>query len=245
MSNDHRQNPKKAHGNSSLQILMLCLTDDPLDAPGSGRVGGGHLFVFDLGRFLVRQGHQVTYIVRLNSRNKPEFEKIGPNCNLHRIPVGPKEDIPTYRLATLLDELSHAAAGIVERSNNSFNIVHSHNWSSGEVARRLPKINSTFHVHSLLSLGRARIALGEERTSQDDLRDKCEVRVFSEANQLIAVCPGELDDLVNLYSDVENPNISLIPYGVNSHVFYSRPQYADDNIRGKISRSTQRPDNVS
>src|SRR6185436_17565508 len=113
---------------------MLCLTDDPLDPPGWERFGGGHLFVFDLGRYLVRLGFHVDYLTRRNSPSKPLHDSLGPLCTLTRLDVGPAADMPPLALHEYLDDLI-AAAEIAVRDRVPYNVIHSHNWLSGAVAR--------------------------------------------------------------------------------------------------------------
>ena len=60
-----------------MHVIVTSMIDDPFDPPGNERVGGGHVFLFDLGRYLIRRGFQVTYIIRKNSQKKKSLEKLG------------------------------------------------------------------------------------------------------------------------------------------------------------------------
>ncbi|HEY4640618.1 MAG TPA: glycosyltransferase [Thermoanaerobaculia bacterium] len=216
---------------------MLCLTDDPLDPPGWERFGGGHLFVFDLGRYLVRLGFQVDYLTRRNAAFKLFFESLGPLCTLTRLDVGPTTDLAPLDLHAHLDDLTIAAQSVV-RDRPAYDVIHSHNWLSGAVARAVVS-EKTRHVHSILSLGRLRLALGEESIEGDSLRDELEVQIFRDADVLVAVAPSEREDLLRLYPEVQHDRIVIVPYGIDPEVFDPRPQSPDHFILRQARRSAQ------
>src|SRR5712692_10219803 len=93
-------------------VVMLCLTDDPLDPPGWERFGGGHLFVLDLGRYLVRLGWRADYVTRRNAPTKQVCEELGPLCRVTRVDVGPAEDVATLALHPYLNDLVDAVAAV-------------------------------------------------------------------------------------------------------------------------------------
>ena len=70
------------------------------------------------------------------------------------------------------------------------------------------------HVHHLLSLGRARLTLGEEPSLHDQVRDKWECRIFASANALVCVTKDEQNALEKLYPNVEKNKTVIIPYGM-------------------------------
>ena len=88
-----------------MHIIIVSMIDDPFDPPGQHRFGGGQLFLFDLGRYLVRKGNEVTYIVRKNDRSKPDKDQLGQKCKILRLEVGPTEEITPNKVATLIDKL--------------------------------------------------------------------------------------------------------------------------------------------
>ena len=214
-------------------MLLLCLTDDPLDPPGHERFGGGHMFVFDLGRHLVRAGWMVDYITRRNSPTKPLVEALGPRCTVFRVDVGPPADLHPLELWKYYEDLTSATAVIAARSR--YTVIHSHNWLSGGVARQLA-LAGTRHVHSILSLGRVRLKRGEEASDGDELRDAIEVTVFTSADVLLAVAPSEHDDLRRFYPEVQHDCVAIVPYGVDATIFHPRPEPANPAVRRQAGR---------
>jgi glycosyltransferase involved in cell wall biosynthesis len=217
-----------------MRILLLTLTDDPFDPAGFGRFGGTHAFFFDLCRQFVRMEHTVTIVTRLNDPGKPCFQSLGPLCCIHRVPIGPQREVDHHSLGYLREDL---IAGVLALPFDArFDILQTSNWLSGAVGLALvPDIADT-HVHHLLSLGRARLALGEERSSHDQARDECECRIFASADALICVTRDEQSALERLYPDVAKRKVTIIPYGIDPDIFSPRPGDAYDYLRRSCNR---------
>ena len=115
-----------------MNILLLTLTDDPFDPSGHGRFGGSHAFFFDLARQLVRMGHDITIVTRLNSSKKQENQELGINCRIFRLPVGPAAEIDHHSFSSLV----HAILVVMKEvlRDHTFDIVQTSNWLSGSLA---------------------------------------------------------------------------------------------------------------
>jgi D-inositol-3-phosphate glycosyltransferase len=218
-----------------MRVLMLTLIDDPFDPPGDERIGGGHLFVLDLGTYLVSRGWFVTFLTRRNAPDKATHEQLGPRCTIERLAIGPASDCHPNRLLPHLDDLV-AQSVQFGTSNGPFDVIHSHYWIAGVAARELARQIPTLHVHSVLSLGRKKAVAGEEVSAADRDRDSAEVRIFNEADRIVVTCPSEADDLRRLYPDVHGDNVRIIPYGADENVFFPRPEPPGDFVRRATSR---------
>lgn len=226
-------------------IGLVCFIADPFDPPGHERFGGGHLFLFDLGRFLVNQGFRVTYITRRNDSAKPVFDQIGPMCTIVRLEIGPPEELLPPVVGSYLDELSSAFEQIIDEKRFEFLSLHSHYWIAGEVVRRHCVTHRVRHVHSILSLGRVNREKGEALPTNSPAREQIEIQVINSADAVIAVCPSELADLRRLYPEVDPSRVHIIPYGVDPDVFYPRPQSESDFVRRQANGFPQGPAAVS
>lgn len=225
---------------SDPQFFIVTFISDPFDPPGYDRFGGGHLFLFDLARYLVRNNYLTTFVTRLNSSNKPTHENLGCFCDIHRLSVGPPEEISLEKVAELLDPLTDGLAHLVHaKSDCETLVIHSNYWIEGEASLRVARAYGARHVHSILSLGRIKRELGEAPTSADDFRDACELRVFSTADALIAVCPDEAEGLVRLYPEISHAPLSVVPYPIDDDIFYPRPTSPDDYAHRATSRIQQ------
>lgn len=225
-----------------MRVLLASLLDDPFDPPGHERIGGGHVFVFDLGRHLVRRGHAVTYLVRRSDPDRSPREQVGPRCRVLRVDAGPLCDVDPTTLASLLAELTDASLAAI--GDAPVDVVHSHYWLSGSVARHLVARRPARHVHSVLSLGRAKVAAGEPAHPSDRVRDAAEVDVFNRADAVIVTCPSERDDLRRLYPEVRGDHVHVIPYGVDPDVFFPRPAPPRSVLHRAAARFPKEPDHV-
>jgi D-inositol-3-phosphate glycosyltransferase len=225
-----------------MRVLLASLLDDPFDPPGYERIGGGHVFVFDLGRHLVRHGHDVTYLVRRSTPERSQREQIGPRCCVLRVDAGPLRDVAPESLVPFLAELTDASLAAV--GDAPVDVVHSHYWLSGYVARVLIGRRRARHVHSVLSLGRTKAAAAESAHTSDGVRDAAEVEVFNRADAVIVTCPSERDDLRRLYPEVRGDHVHVIPYGVDPDVFFPRPAPPHSVVHRATARFPKEPDHV-
>ena len=217
-----------------MRILLLTLTDDPFDPAGVGRFGGTHAFFFDLSRQFVRMGHVVTIVTRLNSPSKPRFQSLGSLCCIHRVAIGPVLEIDHHSLGHLREDL--IASVLALPLGDRFDVLQTSNWLSGAVGLALVPSIADKHVHHLLSLGRVRLELGEEPTTDDQVRDEWECRIFASADALVSVTQDEQNALERLYPDVLKHKLTIIPYGISADDFSPRPGDADDYLRRSSSR---------
>jgi hypothetical protein len=215
--------------NYPMHVLLLTLTDDPLDPPGEGRYGGAQLFMFDLGRHLVRRGNSVTFLTRKSRPDKPEFDQLGPQCQIFRLKAGPEREASHHDIWPYQESLRQQTAELMSNLGQ-FDSILSYNWISGLLAIET-KIKP--HVHHILSLGRVRKELGEEDHSADYSRDQGELKVFNTATRLICVCNDEIASLQRLYPEVDHSKAVVIPYPVNPDAYSRRPLNSSVFLRWK------------
>ena len=216
------------------------MIDDPFDPPGNERVGGGHVFLFDLGRYLIRRGFQVTYIIRKNSQKKKSLEKLGEKCSIIRLEVGPLKEMKPDEVSKLINPLKKEFINAIEELRDRPNALHSIYWISGIVALDFTNVNKIKHVHSVLSLGRLKVKEEKKLSKIDKLRDESEIKIFNDVDGLILVCPNELQALRKLYPEVINNNCHIIPYGIDETLFFPRPESTNHYVRRTTGRFKQR-----
>ena len=212
-----------------MRVLLVTLTDDPLDPPGEDRYGGAQLFMFDLGRYLIRRGHSVTFLTRQSRADKPKFHQLGPRCQIYRLSAGPEREVSHHDMWRYEQELREQTNTLME-SMGEFDATLSYNWISGLLAI---ETKVTPHIHHILSLGRVRKELDEESHLSDVSRDLGELHVFGAASRLVCVCTDELESLRRLYPEVDHSKAVVIPYPVDSNVYSRRPLDPDIFLRWK------------
>jgi D-inositol-3-phosphate glycosyltransferase len=222
-----------------MHVLLLTEIDDPFDPPGLGRFGGGHYFIFDLARHLVRQGDEVTLVTRLNSISKPLLQRVAPRLVVHRLNIGPAVDLGGEDVGAFLPELEKAAFEIL--ADRRFDAIHSQYWISGVVAAAWCKARGGCHVHAPLSLGRRKKAEGMSGSQYSAIRDGCELEIFRSASWIVVTSPDERQALKTLYPEVNSKHVALIPYGVDPDLFYPRPGSADHYLRRQARSAGEGP----
>lgn len=218
-----------------MRILLIALTDDPLDPPGDDRYGGGQAFMLDLGRHFVRKNHEIVFLTRKSRIDKPDLQSLGPLCKIYRVSIGPSVEVSHHELWESVTEACNAAKRLVTNEPH-FDAVISSNWISGLAAS---STDLRPHIHHILSLGRVRLQLGEESHASDQARDAAELEIFGSADRLVCVCRNELLSLRQLYPEVHSPKAVIIPYGVDNRVFQNRPTDPHIYLRWEAERFSQ------
>lgn len=200
-------------------VAIVCLINDPFDEPGGKRIGGGHLVLRQLSEFLVCAGFDVTLVTRLNATGKPCLQSFGPLFRIHRLAVGPAEEMQPAAVGLMLDELEMAVERVLGEIP-ALAALHSQYWIGGEVCRRINRRLKVRHVHHMLSFGRQKRRLGEAAAASDMLREDCEIAVANAADVIVAQCPSEARDLISFYPELNHRRIAVIPHGIDVDVFH-------------------------
>ncbi|NVO12329.1 MAG: glycosyltransferase [Bacteroidales bacterium] len=213
-----------------MKVVISSMIDDPFDPPGSGRYGGGHLFLFDLGRYLIRQGIPIVYICRNNSPNKKHYEELGSLCSIYRLNIGPAEELPTNKISNYIIELVDGFNTIMTKLGE-VNVIHTSYWISGIVAHEYCKNNNIKHVNTILSLGRLKHRDENHLSDYEILRDRLEIKLFNSVDVIIAICQDEKNNLIKLYPELKQDiNCQIISNGIDENIFYKRPESSSNLI---------------
>lgn len=216
-------------------ILLICYIADPFDPIGTNRIGGGHIYLLDLARFLVQQGYMVSFITRKNHVDKPSKEQLGSYFTIYRIECGEKVDIPPNMVAHCFDSLREKTFNLIDQLL-PVHLIHSHYWISGTIAMQYCTQNKIRHVHTVLSIGKVKQFLGEPVSDIDDFRNSCEEMVYHSADALLLICPNEKSNFIHFFPNVDKNKLYIIPNGINTRIFYPR-EVTPDNY---FFRATER-----
>ncbi len=216
-------------------VLLMCYIADPFDPIGTNRVGGGHIYLLDLARYLVQQGYNVSFITRKNHPDKPDQEQLGCYFTIYRIECGEKTEISPDSVRYILDELKEKTYDLI-KNLSKIDIIHSHYWISGIIATDYCKKNKIRHIHTVLSIGKVKQLLNEPITDIDEYRNNCEERIYNAADALLIICPNEWANFTNFYPNITKNKLYIIPNGIDTSIFYPR-EITPDNY---FSRATDR-----
>ncbi len=202
----------------SLRIAMISDHASPLGLPGGVDSGGQNVYVAQLARHLVRHGNEVDIFTR---RDCPQLPDIVPweGCRVIHVPAGPPEFVPKERLLSCMSDFTGVFMRQLAASGRPYDIAHAHFWMSGLVALeakrrlRLPFV-MTFHA-----LGRVRRLHQGSADEFSDERFAWEDQIVREADRILAACPQDREDLIELYA-ADPEKISMVPCGFDPDEFW-------------------------
>lgn len=194
------------------RVAMLCLHSSPLDTPGTGSSGGMNVYVRELSRSLAASGTAVDIFTR--SQGAIQIHHDADGVRVIAVPVGPPGPLPKNAIADQAPALLHA---IVEAAHGlRYDLVHSHYWVSGLVARHLAHRWNVPSVHMFHTLSRVKTRFAG--STPDERRARGEQRVLDTTDAIVVANEAERDQLRALYC-VRQPRLAVIPCGIDPEPF--------------------------
>jgi D-inositol-3-phosphate glycosyltransferase len=201
------------------RVGVLTVHSSPLASPGVGDSGGMNVHVRALASELVRAGVASDIYTRATSVDDPPVVEVEPGVRVLHLAAGPLEPIPKQFLPRYLCAFLCALLRAGERYG-PYDLVHSHYWVSGWVARLARERWSSPVVHSFHTLGKVKnacLANGEE--PEPPRRLAGEERVIATADRLLAATPYEARQLIELYG-AQPSKVRTVPHGVDHSRFH-------------------------
>jgi D-inositol-3-phosphate glycosyltransferase len=168
---------------------------------------------------LARAGVESDLFTRASSPDDPPVVEVEPGVRVLHLPAGPLEPIPKQALPRYLCAFLCSLLRAGER-HGPYDVLHSHYWVSGWVARLARERWQSPVVHSFHTLGRVKnggLADGEE--PEPPARLAGEERVVATADCLTAATPAEARQLVELYGAPPS-KVRVVPHGVDRGRFH-------------------------
>ncbi len=215
------------------RVAMLSVHTCPLAMLGGKETGGMNVYVRELTTQLDRRGIVVDVFTRSQEPGTPVVHGIlGDRSRVIHVPAGP--EVP-YNKNKVYDHLPEFVEGVKRRAiqeNLQYDVIHSHYWLSGLVARNLQCIwRGTPIVQMFHTLGKMKNLVAQTQSEQEtSLRVQSEAEIIQFADKLIAATPIEKEQLISLYG-AETNKVEIIPPGVDINRFKLLPK---DEARNKI-----------
>jgi len=215
------------------RVAMISVHTCPLATLGGKETGGMNVYVRDLSRELGRQGIAVDCFTRSQNPQVPRIRHdLGPNVRVIHLPAGPEAPHDKNLLVHYLPEFVEGVLAFARHERVHYDIIHSHYWLSGLVARDLRRAWGVPVVHMFHTLGQMKnsVAAGpHEYEPQQRIEGEVEVMAF--ADRLVAATPLERAQMVWLYG-AEAGKISVVPCGVDLELFSPVPQQEAKRVLG-------------
>ena len=206
-----------------MRIALISEHASPLAGLGGVDAGGQNVYVGEVARSLARRGHVVDVVTRRDSMALPDFVPLAPGARVVHVDAGPpcyvaKESMlghmPEFA-SNWLRMLDHGVCG------PAYDMVHANFFMSGLIAMRAKAALGLPMVMTFHALGHVR----RKHQGKDDgfppERVEIERRIVATADRVIAECPQDEADLMQLYG-ASPRSISTVPCGVDLHDFAPR-----------------------
>jgi D-inositol-3-phosphate glycosyltransferase len=195
-----------------MDIAMISEHASPLAALGGVDSGGQNVYVAQLARTLARRGHRIVVYTRRDAADLPPSVDGPDGVRIVHVDAGPPEPIPKERLLVHMGAFGDGVRGDMERRGRGFDLVHAHFFMSALVAAEIKRTMGVPFVVTFHALGRIRRRFQGAADTFPDARFEIEERVAAEANAIVAECPQDRCDLLDLYgADAER--IHVVPCG--------------------------------
>lgn len=200
-----------------MRIAIISFHGCPVARLGEKDTGGMNVYVLNLAKELARLGHTVDVFTRFHDPLDPEIVELEPRAKVIHVKAGPfgekKAGLPFY-IREFVDNLTDNPY----TAGNSYDLIHSNYWISGEAACILSERWESPHVATFHTLAKTKLRarVGEKESS---LRISLEQQIMDRSTEILALTQAEKSDIVSMYG-VSSGKVSVIPAGVDTRIFY-------------------------
>lgn len=205
------------------KIAFISEHASPLASLGSTDSGGQNVYVGELAVQLTSLGHQVDIYTRWEDPFTEKVVSYHPGVRVIHIQAGPVEHIPKEEILCYMDEFAADMLGFIKAEQITYELIHANFWMSGLVAMQLKKLLHIPFVITFHALGHVRKIYQKEQDKFPPQRVVIEEEIVKYADQIIAECPQDKEDLMKYYHADED-KINVIPCGFNQKEFFSIPK---------------------
>jgi D-inositol-3-phosphate glycosyltransferase len=180
-----------------------------------------NVYVRDLGREFIRRGIHVDVFTRSQNPDLPRISgRLGPLGRVIHVPAGPEAPYNKNDVFGHLPEFIDGVIDLAEKELVSYDVLYSHYWLSGWVARALRERWHTPIVQMFHTLGHMKNRVAQRESDRETgLRIEIESEVVQFADRLIAATPAEKAQLTWLYG-ADPRKISVVSPGVDLKRFH-------------------------
>jgi D-inositol-3-phosphate glycosyltransferase len=195
---------------------MVSVHTSPLATPGVGDAGGLNVYVAELAKRLGERGLGVDVFTRRTDPDLPDVVDINERARVIHLTAGPIGDVDKEELPAYLDDFVAA----MEPHVPEHQVLHSHYWLSGMVARTLRDRHRIPMVHTMHTMAKVKNELrGAGQAAEPDVRERGEAEIVAGADILTANTADEAAELQRHYR-ARSEQIAVVPPGVDLHTFH-------------------------
>lgn len=209
-----------------MRIAMLSVHSSPLARLGGKEAGGMNVYIRELSRELGRRGLAVDVFTRAQDATTPPIVALDRGVRVISLRAGPAAPYDKNLLLDYLPEFINRVRCFAESEDLHYDVLHSHYWISGQVARALRQAWGAPIVHMFHTLG----SMKNEVARSDDERETggrtaIERDLLQSVDAVTAATPLDRAQMVWHYG-ADAARIRVIPAGVDLQRFQPRDRDA-------------------
>lgn len=202
-----------------MNLAFISEHASPLAALGGVDSGGQNVYVAQVARHLARRGHRVDIFTRWDNPDLPEIVDCDERIRIVHIAAGPQRAVPKEDLLPFMDDFTAQMIRFIDGQPKPYDLIHAHFFMSGLVAANLEEMRGIPFVVTFHALGKVRVQHQGNADRFPVARFAIEDRVMRAATQVIAECPQDRADMINLY-DADDERITIVPCGFDPSEFH-------------------------
>lgn len=184
----------------------------PIAQAGGVDSGGQNIYVAQVARRLAALGHSVDVFTRMDNPNLPLEMEWDAGVKIIHVPAGPAVELPKEALLPYMDAFSSFMHGYFSGRDEPYRVIHANFFMSAHAALPVAQrfgipLAVTFHA-----LGRVRRRFQVQADRFPDSRFAIEDHIVRHADCVIAECPEDRRDLLELYG-ADPAKIRMVPCG--------------------------------
>jgi D-inositol-3-phosphate glycosyltransferase len=191
----------------------------PLATLGGVDSGGQNVYVGELARHLTTLGYEVDIFTRWDNPDLPVIVSWVTDVRVIHIKAGPIEIIEKEKIFPFMAEFADSMIAFISAEPAHYGLFHANFWMSAMIASEIKKTFSIPFVVTFHALGYIRKIYQGDNDKFPAERISIEKQIVRDADQIVAECPQDKEDLINYYEATAD-KITVIPCGFNPAQFY-------------------------
>ena len=201
------------------KIAFISEHASPLATLGGVDSGGQNVYVAELPRQLVKLGYTVDIYTRKESAAADDIINWLPGIRVIHIKAGPEKVVAKEELLALMDDFANNMISLMYKEKLCYELVHANFFMSALVASKIKREFGIPYVVTFHALGLVRRIHQKEMDKFPPQRIAIEREIIKDADQIIAECPQDKEDMIHLYH-ARPDKITIVPCGFSSKEFY-------------------------
>ena len=201
------------------RIALISEHASPLATLGGVDSGGQNVYVGQLARNLATLGYEVDVFTRRDNDLLPETIAWSDGVRVVHVPAGPPEVVAKEDLLPYMGEFRDWMLRFCRRQRRGYDLAHANFWMSGLVAAELRERIGLPFVITFHALGRVRRLHQKDADRFPDERMAIEDHLVAAADRIIAECPQDEEDLIQLYN-ADPARVTIVPCGFDRTEFW-------------------------